>query len=84
MNSQPEPVEYCRQMLKNGGSPEDAIGYLRLAGFSKVTSLPVLVRVFGISLGRAKELIHSSGTWNDVCIRDEKFQASLDPGDEKL
>ena len=83
MNSQLEPEQHCREMLKNGASQEDVFGYLRSAGLSKVTSLPILVRVLGISLDRAKALIHTSATWNDVRARDEKFQASLAPNEDK-
>ncbi|MCO5068797.1 MAG: hypothetical protein M9910_08990 [Kiritimatiellae bacterium] len=82
MKNQSELLRYCQQVLKDGANQEDIVRYLRTQGLSKVTSLPVLVQVLGISLDQAKQLVHSSATWNDVRIRDEKFQTSLDTGEE--
>jgi len=83
MNKPSELAQHCREMLERGMNHEELVGFLRSSGLSKVTSLPLLVRVLSISLERAKVLVHNSPTWNDVRARDEEFHTSLQAGEEE-
>jgi len=82
MNKQAEIEIRCRDVLRASADAERVVEILREAGYSKVTSLPIVVRVMGIPLADAKTLVHNSTTWRDVRVRDETFQSSL-TSDEK-
>lgn len=61
------PVQDMIERLKRHNpftsADETFVRYLRDQGLSRVDSIRVIVQIFGLSLGKAKEVVHLSETW---------------------
>lgn len=57
--------------------PAEAVGFLRLAGLSKVESIRALAQHKGLTLSEAKALVHTSEAWSDVRDQDDHFHDDL-------
>ena len=77
MDERATVVTKCREMLSRGAPLEAVLAYMREYGLSKGQSIRVVVETVGKSLSEAKNLVHSSETWSDVRMRDEKFHDEL-------
>jgi len=66
-----------KQLLAKNYSDEDLMYELRKQNCSKVNTMRIMVELKGLSLSQAKELVHSSNTWNDKKASDEKFQDQI-------
>jgi hypothetical protein len=66
------------RILARGGSLEEVVAFLRREGLSKVETLQVLTDVAGISLGRAKEIVHLSPVWRDAYEADESLHDDIE------
>ncbi len=56
---------------------EDILTFLRQEGCSKSQSIIILKKIKNIDLDKAKELVHFSKTWQDMCQMDEDFHQHL-------
>jgi hypothetical protein len=72
----------CQSLHAEGKSQDEIVSFLRAQGCSKVESIAILAKALGIGLGKAKEVVHLSATWADTRGRDERFQSSLEEGDD--
>ena len=72
----------CQSLHAEGKSQNEIVSFLRAQGCSKVESMAILAKALGIGLGKAKEVVHLSGAWADTRERDERFQSSLEEGDD--
>jgi hypothetical protein len=68
----------CQSLSAEGKSQNEIVSFLRVNGCSKVDSIAILAKAFGVDLGKAKEVVHLSPAWADIRERDEKFQSSLE------
>ncbi|MDX2226296.1 MAG: hypothetical protein SFY92_04260 [Verrucomicrobiae bacterium] len=80
MNDINAHVTLCRQLMASGKSRDEVVASLRAQGCSKIISMTILVKVLGIQLNEAKEIVHNSSAWRDVQERDEQFQKNLEEG----
>ena len=67
-------IDECKLRSDRGEDAEVIIRFLRESGCSKIDSIAILVAACGISLAKAKEVVHFSSTWHDTKARDEQFQ----------
>ena len=70
----------CQQQSAAGKTKEEIIAFLRNQGCSKVESIAVIVRAFGLALSDAKHMVHVSHAWSDVRLRDDDFHQKLEEG----
>jgi ribosomal protein L7/L12 len=49
-----------------GGSQDQGLQELRLAGASPIECIKALCIVDGVGLAKAKEILHYSATWSDI------------------
>jgi len=68
-----ELTNECKQLLKNGDGIQSVLSLLRERTDSKITSIKILAQLLDIPIGKAKLLVHTSETWEDVKLRDEEF-----------
>ena len=80
MNDTGKFVNECQRQRAAGKSNNDLVTFLRTQGCSKVESMAIVARAFGVGLGEAKEIVHLSTAWADMRERDERFQRSLETG----
>ena len=72
-----ELISECKRRSESGADVEAATGYLRASGCSKIDSIAVLIGAYGIGLGKAKEVVHFSPTWEDTRAADEEFHEEI-------
>jgi len=77
-------VAECKRRFDEDDDFEKLISFLRDLGCTKIDSVAILVRATGIDLGRAKELVHFSPTWEGTRLADEEFQKAAADAIEKL
>ena len=68
----------CRTLRVKGGTVEDAVFFLRRAGFWKMDSLMILRQLEGMTLPEAKTAIHLSPTWSDRYEADEALHDQVE------
>lgn len=71
-------IQRGQQLRAQGATSEDIVLFLRAQGCSKVESIAAIARILEVALGRAKEIVHTSKTWEDIRERDDRFHDSLD------
>jgi hypothetical protein len=79
-----ELIAECKRRSEGGDDVEAIIGYLRASGCSKIDSIAVLVRTYGIGLAGAKKVVHFSPTWADTRVSDDNFHESIADAMTKL
>jgi hypothetical protein len=57
---------------------EAMVQYLRDNGLSQIDSIRVLIKVYGLRLGEAKELVHFSKAWQEERAATEQFWDELE------
>jgi len=80
MNDTSSLVTTCQQQRAAGKTNEDIVAFLRAQGCSKVESMTIVARAFGLGLNEAKEIVHLSQAWSDVRSRDDRFHQTLEKG----
>ena len=56
----------CEAMLVEGCVIDDVISFLRKKGCSRINSIKAVMRLRGVTLAQAKEIVHSSKAWEDA------------------
>jgi ribosomal protein L7/L12 len=78
MKTRAELVAECLTLRSaEGATEEDIIAHLRAQRCNKIDTIAILRDVFGLSLGRAKQLVHLSPTWKDSREKDDAFHEAL-------
>ena len=65
-------------LLAEGKNLNEILRILRENGYSKIQSMKVLVDLQGITLSKAKEIVHLSDIWQDTYKQDEEFQEKIE------
>lgn len=66
------------QSEKDAGMKIDAaVKWLYDDGASKVESMTLIAKAFGVSMLESKKLVHEHDAWAEVKERDEEFQKNL-------
>jgi ribosomal protein L7/L12 len=60
------------------------LAQLRSDGFSPVESIKVTRAVLQVSLGEAKQIVHTSGAWSDARERFEQVQDAAESAAHEL
>jgi hypothetical protein len=60
-----------------GNSIEEVLRYLRSNGFSVLDSIKVTMRLTGVSLAEAKQVVHTSEAWSDRRAMHDAFHRGL-------
>ena len=88
MFKQTEKYLDLMQELKEAYTPfETIIQKLKNAGASQITTIKLLIDLFGLSIRQADELVLNSQAWADsyeatVSFREELWDAMIQEGDE--
>jgi ribosomal protein L7/L12 len=61
-----EIVDRCKELTNQGLNRDDLIAYLHQEGATIMESLKVLMQVFGLSLGDAKQVVSAHPVWKDT------------------
>jgi len=77
VNQANEDLSIYRDLIERGALLEEVLQALRRNGFSKVQSIKALVDLGQADIVQAKKIVHHSGTWGDVRVRDEAFVDEL-------
>lgn len=73
-------IASCQQQKAAGKTNEEIVAFLRAQGCSKVESMTIVARIFGLGLNEAKEIVHLSPTWSDIRTQDDRFHQTLEKG----
>lgn len=71
-------IAECKRRYESGEDAEQLIAFLRSSGCSKIESIAVIASACGVGLGRAKEMVHLSPTWDDRRTSDDEFHAAIE------
>ncbi|MDX3658287.1 hypothetical protein PV646_13350 [Streptomyces sp. ID05-26A] len=70
-------VDLARSWIANGAGHDEVLARLRQRGAGKIECMRVVAVAAGMSLGKAKVLVHQSPVWDDRRASDEAFQEWL-------
>jgi hypothetical protein len=79
-----DDVDACRRLMEHGAGVDDLLRLLRDRGLGKGPSIPVMARLPGMDLKRAKELVHLSPVWADRRAADHAFHDQLERAMDEL
>lgn len=84
MDNNARLINKCQQLFAQGQSTEEVLIFLRSKECSKVESIVIISKIFGIDLQAGKEMVHNSNTWSDLREQHEKLHESLDESLRKI
>jgi ribosomal protein L7/L12 len=73
-----EMIEKLKRDNPFRSADEAIVQFLRDNGLSRIDSIRVLSKIYGMRLGEAKELIHFSKAWQEERAATEKFWDELE------
>ena len=56
----------AERMLSEGGTAEGVLVFLQRSGANAIASIRALVRLLGVSVPEAQEILYESETWRDT------------------
>jgi hypothetical protein len=71
-------MKTAQQMLRGGQDIEDVLRFLRSEGCTIIDSIKLTKLLTGMSLGAAKELVHTSQAWRDRREANDRFHDVLE------